>query len=96
MIAEIESGRIDHAHHAGIDNGALQETIEFSNAVRTAYELTDSNNTLILVTADHSQVFTIAGYPKRSNPILDRVVPVGMNESQSTVNVLVQLGTKKA
>lgn len=76
----VESGRIDHAHHAGNAHGALRETIEFSNAVRAAYELTDPSETLILVTADHSHVFTIAGYPKRGNPILGKVVPIGTVE----------------
>ena len=30
---------------------------------------------MILVTADHSHVFTMAGYPQRGNPILGHVVP---------------------
>ncbi len=73
----VESGRIDHAHHAGNAHGALTEAIEFSNAVRTAIKNTNPEETLILVTADHSHVFTIAGYPKRGNPILGKVVNIG-------------------
>ncbi len=73
----VESGRIDHGHHAGNAYNALNDTIEFANAVAAANALTSSEDTLILVTADHSHVFTIAGYPKRGNPILGKVVAVG-------------------
>jgi alkaline phosphatase len=66
----VEGGRIDHAHHAGNARRALLETIELSNAVRRAMELTNARDTLIIVTADHSHVFTIAGYPHRGNNIL--------------------------
>ncbi|ALO35653.1 alkaline phosphatase [Colwellia sp. MT41] len=76
----VESGRIDHAHHAGSAYNALTDTIEFSNAVQAAIDNTNSEETLILVTADHSHVFTIAGYPKRGNPILGKVVNVGETE----------------
>ncbi|MEE4206618.1 MAG: alkaline phosphatase, partial [Erythrobacter sp.] len=71
----VESGRIDHAHHAGKAGYALEETVEFARAIRYAVENTDPEETLILVTADHSHVFTIAGYPKRGNDILGLVVP---------------------
>jgi len=73
----VEAGRIDHAHHAGNASNALNDTIELSNAVRAAIESTNPDETLIIVTADHSHVFTIAGYPQRGNPILGKVVNVG-------------------
>ncbi len=76
----VESGRIDHAHHAGSAYGALTDTIAFAEAVQAAVDATDPSETLILVTADHGHVFTIAGYPKRGNPILGKVVPVGSND----------------
>ena len=76
----IESGRIDHGHHAGSAYNALTDTIEFAKAVQAAVDNTNPDETLILVTADHSHVFTIAGYPKRGNPILGKVVSIGKTE----------------
>ena len=73
-ILMIESGRIDHGHHAGKAELALEEGIEFDKAVKTAVDMVDPDNTLIIVTADHSHVFTIAGYPTRGNPILGTVI----------------------
>ena len=69
----VEGGRIDHAHHAGNARRALEDTIALSDAVRRAMEMTDEADTLIIVTADHSHTFTIAGYPHRGNPILGLV-----------------------
>ncbi|MEI8620050.1 alkaline phosphatase [Pseudoalteromonas sp. B129b] len=76
----VESGRIDHAHHAGNAYNALNDTIELAKAVKVAMDNTNPEETLIVVTADHSHVFTIAGYPKRGNPILGKVVAVGETE----------------
>lgn len=76
----IESGRIDHAHHAGNAYGALTDTVEMSAAVDAAMAATNPEDTLIIVTADHSHVMTLGGYPKRGNPILGKVVPVGGSE----------------
>jgi len=72
----VESGRIDHGHHANSAYNALTDTIEFSRAVQAAVDNTDSSETLIIVTADHGHVFTIAGYPKRGNPILGKVIKI--------------------
>ncbi|MEP1385462.1 MAG: alkaline phosphatase [Paraglaciecola sp.] len=76
----VESGRIDHGHHAGSAYNALTDTIAFSDAIAKAVEMTDMSDTLIIVTADHGHVFTIAGYPKRGNPILGKVISVGSTE----------------
>ncbi|QLE08178.1 alkaline phosphatase [Pseudoalteromonas shioyasakiensis] len=80
FMLTVEAGRIDHAHHAGNAYNALSDTVELSKAVQVALDKTSIEDTLIIVTADHSHVFTIAGYPKRGNPILGKVVPVGSDE----------------
>jgi alkaline phosphatase len=74
FFLHIESGRIDHAHHASNAFRSLTETIEFAKAVKKAAQMTNAKDTLIIVTADHSHVFTIAGYPTRGNDILGKVV----------------------
>jgi alkaline phosphatase len=66
----VEAGRIDHAHHNGNAFRALTDTIELSNAVRAALEKVNLDETLIVVTADHSHTFSMMGYPVRGNNIL--------------------------
>jgi alkaline phosphatase len=73
----VEGGRIDHGHHAGNAYRALTDAIELSRAVQVALSRTKESDTLIIVTADHSHTLTIAGYPKRGNPILGKVVEPG-------------------
>lgn len=75
----VEAGRIDHAHHNGNAFRALTDTIELSNAVRTALGKVDLDETLIVVTADHSHTLTIQGYPIRGNNILGLVREVDDN-----------------
>lgn len=89
---QIEAGRIDHAHHAGNAQRALLDTIELSNAVRRAYEMTDPNETLIIVTADHSHTFTVAGYPHRGNSILGLVKDVPSIDGEQPALVKDSLG----
>lgn len=69
----VEGGRIDHAHHAGNAFRALDETIAMSDAVRAADAMTSPDDTLILVTADHSHTLAFVGYGARGNPILGKV-----------------------
>ncbi len=69
----VEAGRIDHAHHGGNASRALQDNVAFADAIQKAVDMTSEEDTLIIVTADHSHVFTIAGYPTRGNDILGKV-----------------------
>lgn len=77
----VEGGRVDHAHHMGNAQRALNDAIALSDAVRKAMEMVDLSETLIMVTADHSHVFTMAGYPRRGNPIFGLVRPIALISS---------------
>lgn len=67
-------GRIDHAHHDSNAKRAMDETVEFMSAVQRAVDMTDDKDTLIVVTADHSHVYTMGGYSLLGNPILGKIV----------------------
>jgi alkaline phosphatase len=77
FVLLVEGGRIDHAHHGGNAQRALLDTIALSDAVAAALEHPSREHTLVVVTADHGHVLTIAGYPTRGNPILGKVVQNG-------------------
>ncbi|NXL55045.1 PPBT protein, partial [Podilymbus podiceps] len=62
-------GRIDHGHHEGKAKQALHEAVELDRAIGLATRLTSPQDTLSVVTADHSHVFTFGGYTPRGNPI---------------------------
>ena len=65
----VEGGRIDHAHHEGRANTALDETASFDSAVEAAFRMTNPQETLIIVTADHGHTMSMGGYPKRGADI---------------------------
>ena len=69
-VLMVEAGRIDHGHHGVNAARALEDTDAFDQAIAAALEMTSADDTLIIVTADHSHTLTIAGYPSRGNPIL--------------------------
>ncbi|CAB3369090.1 Hypothetical predicted protein [Cloeon dipterum] len=66
----VEGGRIDHAHHDNFAKLALSEAIRFEEAISAALAMTSRDDTLIVVTADHSHSLTMNGYPNRGNDIL--------------------------
>ncbi|KAL0181052.1 hypothetical protein M9458_023458, partial [Cirrhinus mrigala] len=65
-------GRIDHGHHEGKAKKALHEAVEMDRAITQADHLTSVYDTLTVVTADHSHVFTFGGYTPRGNSIFGR------------------------
>ncbi len=65
----VESGKIDHGHHANLALKALEEVVALDDAVTVAQRLTDPATTLLVVTADHSHTFNINGYSVRGNQI---------------------------
>lgn len=73
FILMVEGGRIDHAHHATNAARALEDTLAFDAAVKVALDKTNRDDTLIIVTADHSHTMTMSGYAKRDTPILGLV-----------------------
>ncbi|XP_017150765.1 membrane-bound alkaline phosphatase [Drosophila miranda] len=76
----VEGGLIDYGNHYNVPVYALDETLELSNAVDEAIDITDPDETLIVVTSDHAHPLTIAGYPGRGTPIL------GLNQHDTDVN----------
>ncbi|KAL2775298.1 intestinal-type alkaline phosphatase precursor [Daubentonia madagascariensis] len=65
----VEGGRIDRGHHEGTAYRALTEAVMFDSAIDKAGQLTSDQDTLTLVTADHSHVFSFGGYTLRGSSI---------------------------
>ncbi|KAM3924034.1 alkaline phosphatase, tissue-nonspecific isozyme-like isoform 1-T2 [Leptodactylus fuscus] len=65
----VEGGRIDHGHHEGKAKQALHEAVQMDLAIGLAGDMTSEEDTLTVVTADHSHVFTFGGYTHRGTSI---------------------------
>ncbi|XP_055316563.1 alkaline phosphatase-like [Sitodiplosis mosellana] len=72
FVLVVEGGMIDQAHHRGFARRALSEVAAMDETVKRTLEIMHSerDETLIIVTADHSHSLTINGYPPRGNNIL--------------------------
>lgn len=57
----VEGGKIDHGHHISNAQRALNDYVVFDEAIGETLHMTRENETLIVVTADHSHVFTFGG-----------------------------------
>ena len=60
------------AHHESKAQISLDETVEFAKAIKAAVDLTKEDDTLIVVTADHSHTLSLSGYPVRGNSIFGK------------------------
>ncbi|KAH9496520.1 hypothetical protein Btru_043263 [Bulinus truncatus] len=65
----VEGGLIDSAHHDTQPVKAINDVLAMDKAVKMALSMTNSSETLTVVSADHSHVMNIAGYASRGNPI---------------------------
>ncbi|XP_055846255.1 membrane-bound alkaline phosphatase-like [Episyrphus balteatus] len=65
----VEGGKIDLAHHENQPQLALDEALQFSKTIEMARSMTSEEDTLIVVTADHSHAFSYSGYAKRGASI---------------------------
>jgi len=74
----IEGGRVDHGSHAGNAFRTMTDAVALNEAVKTVLRKVDLNETLIVVTGDHSHTLTIAGYAKRGNPLLG--ISIGVDD----------------
>ncbi|XP_072046184.1 alkaline phosphatase-like [Amphiura filiformis] len=71
FLLMVEGALIDIAHHFGIGQDALNETIALDEAVSAALDMVNLDETLVIVTADHSHGMSMSsGYSSRGNPIL--------------------------
>lgn len=66
----VEGGRIDHGHHDNQAFLSLKDTHALSEAIENCQNLVSDDNTLQVVTADHSHSFTLSGYSLRTDPML--------------------------
>ncbi|CAG0917723.1 unnamed protein product [Notodromas monacha] len=81
FVLMVEGGRVDHALHTNNAKRAIIELLAVEQAIEAALAQTNRNETLIIVTADHSHVMTFNGYPERGNPILALAAPMATARS---------------
>eukprot|EP00069_Balaena_mysticetus_P016941 bmy_10140T0 len=84
----VEGGRIDHGHHEGKAKQALHEVVEMDRAIRQAGTMTSVEDTLTVVTADHSHVFTFGGYTPRGNSIFGLAPMVSDTDKKPFTSIL--------
>jgi len=65
----VEGGRIDLASHANKGFQALHEAVHFDETIESGMSLINQDETLVMVTADHSHTLIINGYPYRGTNI---------------------------
>ncbi|XP_021485151.1 alkaline phosphatase, germ cell type-like [Meriones unguiculatus] len=83
----VEGGRIDHGHHESVAYRALTEAVVFDSAIDKADRLTSEQDTMILVTADHSHVFTYGGYTHRGSSVFG-LAPFKAQDGKSFTSIL--------
>ncbi len=78
FVLLVEGGRIDHASHESNAYRTLSDGVAMNEAVKAVLRKVNLDETLIVVTGDHSHTLTISGYAKRGNPILG--ISIGVDD----------------
>ncbi|CAH0686448.1 unnamed protein product [Spodoptera exigua] len=71
----VEGGNVDMAHHRGWAKIAVNEALAMEEAVQLAADMTDAEDTLLIVTSDHTHSLSINGYPDRGSSIFGIAQP---------------------
>lgn len=69
FFLEVEAGRVDHANHSSNLYRTVTDGVAFAEAVAKVQELTNEEDTLLIVTADHEHAIAFNGYCGRGTPI---------------------------
>ena len=72
-VLMIEGGRIDHGSHANNAYRTLTDAVAFEDALKAVLAKVNTEDTLVIFTADHSHTLSIMGYPDRDTNILGLV-----------------------
>lgn len=70
FFLQVESGRVDHANHAGNLARVVHDGAAFAEAVDRVVNMVDLSETLVIVTADHEHAIAFNGYCGRGSDIL--------------------------
>ncbi|KAI8043046.1 alkaline phosphatase [Drosophila gunungcola] len=94
FLLVVEAGLIDQAHHRGHARKALHEVLQLNAAVESTLSFLKSTDrldeTLVIVTADHSHSLTINGHPERGSSILGFA---GKSKTEQTPYTTLTYGT---
>uniref|UniRef100_A0A1I8PTZ7 Alkaline phosphatase n=1 Tax=Stomoxys calcitrans TaxID=35570 RepID=A0A1I8PTZ7_STOCA len=84
----IEGGLIDYGNHGNAPGIAIDETLELEKAVQKARDMTNPDETLIVVTSDHGHPLSMSGYSGRGNDImgLSDLMPDNNGQRYTTLN----------
>lgn len=92
FLLVVEGGMIDQAHHRGTAKKALSEVLAFNEAINATVKALGSKleDTLVIVTADHSHTLTINGHAPKGADILGLA---GNSKTEGTPYTTLTYGT---
>jgi alkaline phosphatase len=77
----VEGGRIDHGHHDQQAHKALEEFVELDDTIEEVLKRINLDETLVIVTADHSHSMQFIGYDARNTSVFDNVEVENSNKN---------------